>query len=344
MKHILKNIFCLLLALSVFFADSISIAARKKKKKSNGKRAAATSTSSKHSGSSSSKKSTKSKKLKSSSKDKSSGSKAKKNSSKSNESATEQDAEITKKIASSAEASCLKDGLAELLEEDCSYLNDEWVLEKMNQPLLCAYSVKTKGKVKSATEYFVTQKYGVKEVKKDASVSIKDNANASAYYQYLLDGLEEGTLKHTRILDFITEAVLEDSDENNDVISAIENKSVESTKIVMDIVPNDVTNCQKSAKKILQSCNATTAEDVQELIEGSCSEFESALIKQTAYLKNEVLDKAPEIVEVLKQRVQTKSKSTASDDGEEGDATSEKSDNSDDASADATADDSSTKK
>ena len=305
MKRIIKIVFSVVCVLALLFADSVY--AKKKARKKKGIRAAATSLGGGSSSSSSSKKSSGGKKLKSSKKK--SNSKKKKSSSSSDD-VVEEDAEIKKKIASIPEAKCLNDNLQQLLKGDCSFLNEEDVLKGMNQPLLCVYSYKSGSKIKSVTDYFVSNKYGVSEgsVKKDASVTVEDEPKrTSAYYKYILDGLNDKSLKEAKILDFITTEVLDQSSGLDDnTYSAISKKVVDSTKIVIDVLSTNLEACKKASKKIVQTCGALTSSEAQELIDDSCIEYETSLTKQTAKLKNEVFDRAPEILEVLKQRASSK--------------------------------------
>ena len=127
--------------------------------------------------------------------------------------------------------------------------------------------------------------------------------------------MDDGSLKAAKILTSITEEVLENTETSSTEYSAISAKDVESTKIVMNIVSSDITRCKNAAKKILQSCSATTSTEVQNLLESSCSEYEAALIKQGAEFKNEVFDRVDDLLEVLKQRVPASAASAATSDG-----------------------------
>lgn len=219
----------------------------------------------------------------------------------------------------STEEQCIYDALDTLLTGECSFLNDKSLIKELSNPLYCVYSYKSKNKTDSVFNYYLYQNYGIKEANvksSDASVKISDSPKGSAgYYQYILDGLEDGSLRESKILDFITEHVLDSETVSTEEYSAITGKSVESTYIVMNVVKNDIDQCRKAVKKTIQTCGVATNTEIQEKIADSCDEYEGALIKQTSSKKAKVMDSSSKLIEVLKQRYETE------DEGETNDTT-----------------------
>lgn len=217
----------------------------------------------------------------------------------------------------STEEQCIYDALDTLLTGECSFLNDKSLIKELSNPLYCVYSYKSKNKTDSVFNYYLYQNYGIKEANvksSDASVKISDSPKGSTgYYQYILDGLEDGSLRESKILDFITEHVLDNETVSTEEYSAIMGKSVESTYIVMNVVKNDIEQCRKAAKKTIQTCGVATNAEIQEKIADSCDEYESALIKQTSSKKAKVMDSSSKLIEVLKQRYETEDEGETKD-------------------------------
>ncbi len=231
----------------------------------------------------------------------------------------------------STEEQCIYDALDTLLTGECSFLNDKSLIKELSNPLYCVYSYKSKTKTDSVFNYYLYQNYGIKEASvksSDASVKISDSPKGAAgYYQYILDGLEDGSLSESKILDFITEHVLDTETVSTEEYSAIMGKSVESTYIVMNVVKNDIEQCRKATKKTIQTCGVATNTEIQEKIADSCDEYESALIKQTSSKKAKVMDSSSKLIEVLKQRYETEDEgktkdTTTTEDSKDGETTS----------------------
>ena len=208
----------------------------------------------------------------------------------------------------SKEEQCAIDSVSTLLEGDCSFLNEEEIMTKLTQPFLCIYNYKDKSKTDSVYNYFLYQKYGVKDTslkQNEALVNVKDNPKgASEYYAYLIEHLSDNTLVEGKILDFLTEDILDtDTSLTMNQIIAIESKSVETTALPTEIVKSDLEKCKKATKKVIQECGITSNQDVQDKIAESCTEYEGELVKRTSELKAKVLDLKSQLTEVLKQRV-----------------------------------------
>ena len=255
---------------------------------------------------------TKNKSLSSSS---SSSSKKKSNkSSKKSKSSEEKDdakSEQEDKSELSESEKCMVENLETLINGECKFLNDEKILPSLTN-FYCIYNVKDKTKTESVYNYFLYQNYGIKETAlkdNDVSVTIKNPSNGTLkgnrkYYEFLLDGLADNTLKDGRILDFLTEYII-DSNESlfANQTEAVQNISVETTSISMPFSKSDIENCKKATKKAIQTCGIANDSEIQSKIELSCSEYNSALMKDASDKKGKVLDAKTELAKVLLNRV-----------------------------------------
>ena len=315
MRRFFKLVLCFILMISV---SSFSFAKPKKGKKkvrsassASGLVSVKSKSKSLDSSSSSSKKSKKSsKKSKSSKDDDDNGKKGKKDKNKENSSENGDNSTSSEPEVSETEK-CMIENLDTLLDGDCKFLNEEHILSKLTNKFYCIYNVKDKTKTESVYNYNLYQNYGVRESvlkDNDASVTIKNPSNGSLkgsakYYDFLLKGLANNSLSDGRILDFITEEIIEE----NDTLFAgqeatVQNVSVSSTSIAMDYSKSDIENCRKATKKAIQTCGITGNVEMQSKIDSSCNEYNSALMKNAAEKKSKVLDAKVDLAKILLNR------------------------------------------
>ena len=237
----------------------------------------------------------------------SSTSKGKKASSKKS-SSSKQETEESEEPQISQEEQCMIDNIPTLLEGDCKFLNEQELIDGLSDKFYCIYSYKDKNKINSVYNYYLYQKYGIKDTSlkdSDAAITIRNQSKgASKYYEYLISELENGTLSENRVLDFLTEDLIYEGvyfSPNEE--QAITSMLVNETTIPANIMKGDVENCEKSIKSAVKQCAIASNREMQDKIEESCIEYESTLIKQTATIKNKLLDMKSKIAEVLKQRV-----------------------------------------
>ena len=292
MKKIIKLFLCLIIMFS-FFSESIW-ARRKRHRSASGGSGLKSSTAKKNT-------STKKKQKASST------SKGKKSSSKKS-SSSKQETEENEEPQISQEEQCMIDNIPTLLEGDCKFLNEQEILEGLSNKFYCIYNYKDKNKIDSVYNYYLYQKYGIKNTSlkdSDAEITIRNQSKgASKYYEFLINKLEDGTLSENRVLDFLTEDIIYEgiyfSSNEEQAISSI---LVNETTIPANIMKGDVENCEKAIKSTVKQCNINSNKEMQDKIEESCLEYETALIKQTATIKNKLLDMKSKLAEVLKQRV-----------------------------------------
>ena len=300
MKKFFKVILCL--ALILCFSSALFAGPKKKKVKARSASSASGLVSAKaKSSSASKKKSTKSSKKSKSSKE-SSGKKSENDKSSDNE----------EKSEISTTEQCMIDNLEPLLTNECKFLNDDKLLSSLNGKFYCLYNIKDKTKVESVYNYFLTQNYNTKEAylkDGDVSVTIKNPTNgmlkgAGKYYEFILNSLSNKTLKEGRILDFLTEYIM---DANEDLFAgqsaAVQAVSVTSTSLSMNFSKADIENCRKATKKVIQTCAIAGNTDMQNKIELNCSEYNSALMKDAADKKGKVLDASTDLAKILLNRV-----------------------------------------
>lgn len=291
MKKIIKLLFCLIIMLT-FLTEGIW-AQRKRHRSASGSSGLK---------SSAGKKTTSSKKKQKAS----SKSKGKKSSSKKT-SSSKNDKEESEEIEISEEEQCMIDNIPTLLDGDCKFLNEPEIIESLSNKFYCIYNYKDKSKIDSVYNYYLYQKYGIKETSlknNDATVKISDNPRgASKYYEFLISELKNGSLSEGKILNFLTEEIVYEgiyfSPNEERAISSV---SVDETGITSDIMKNDIATCEKAIKSAVKQCGISSNTEMQDKIEESCIEYESALIKQTTTVKNELLDMKAELANVLKQR------------------------------------------
>lgn len=207
----------------------------------------------------------------------------------------------------SAELKCLQQNLSSLLGDKCKFVVDSDITSALEgEDLYCVYNYKDSGKTSSIYNYYLNAYYGVSEtsVKSDTSiVNVKNSSkNALKYYQYLIDEIANGTLKESKILDSVTEKVLENSNVANDVQGVIEKKSVETVPLSMSIVSSDLENCTKATKAILKECGAIGNQTVKKKISESCTAYNAVLLKLAGNKKTEALGFEGEIINALKER------------------------------------------
>lgn len=207
----------------------------------------------------------------------------------------------------SAELKCLQQNLSSLLGDKCKFVVDSDITSALEgEDLYCVYNYKDSGKTLSVYNYYLNAYYGVSEtsVKSDTSiVNVKNSSkNALKYYQYLIDEIANGTLKESKILDSVTEKVLENSNVANDVQGVIEGKSVETVPLSMSIVSSDLENCTKATKAILKECGAIGNQTVKKKISESCTAYNAVLLKLAGNKKTEALGFEGEIINALKER------------------------------------------
>ena len=221
---------------------------------------------------------------------------------------------ITPKKSSSSKSSessalkCLQDKMSEILDGACSFLLDSDIKEALDdENLYCVYNYKTSGKVSSIYSYYLGAYYGITEnaIKSDTSiVNVKNSSkNALKYYEYLIDEINKDTLKESKILDSVMTAVLSKADLDIKVENTIENKSIDTVPISINIVASDIEGCTKLTKAAMTSCGAVGNIDVKNKISESCTAYNAALIKLAGAKKAEVLGYDTEILNALKQRV-----------------------------------------
>lgn len=207
----------------------------------------------------------------------------------------------------SAELKCLQQNLSSLLGNECKFVVDSDITSALEgEDLYCVYNYKDSGKTSSVYNYYLNAYYGVSEtaVKSDTSiVNVKNSSkNALKYYQYLIDEIANGTLKESKILDSVTEKVLENSNVATDVQGVIEGKSVETVPLSMSIVSSDLENCTKATKAILKECGAIGNQTVKKKISESCTAYNAVLLKLAGNKKTEALGLEGEIINALKER------------------------------------------
>lgn len=207
----------------------------------------------------------------------------------------------------SAELKCLQQNLSSLLGDKCKFVVDSDITSALEgEDLYCVYNYKDSSKTSSVYNYYLNAYYGVSEtsVKSDTSiVNVKNSSkNALKYYQYLIDEIANGTLKESKILDSVTEKVLENSNVANDVQGVIEGKSVETVPLSMSIVSSDLENCTKATKAILKECGAIGNQTVKKKISESCTAYNAVLLKLAGNKKTEALGFEGEIINALKER------------------------------------------
>ncbi len=302
MKRFLKIILCFVLLLEF---SSISFAAKKKKQKHSVRSASSAS------GlvSKAKEKSKSSEKKKTSKKTKSSSKKDKKDdkSSKSKDDAKEGDQ--TEEISKTEQ--CMIDNLETLLNGECKFLNEPSILSSLSSKFYCVYNIKDKSKQDSVYNIYLYQNYGIKEnsVKDgDSSVKIKNPLTGSLkgtakYYEYILSALDDGSLKDGKILDFLTEEII---DKNDELLagktSIIESVSIQDTTIAMNLSKKSLESCKKETKKIVQNCGIATNTEMQTKIDSNCTEYDTALMKNAADKKTQVLDSSAKLAKILLNR------------------------------------------
>ena len=223
--------------------------------------------------------------------------------------------ELTENSDVKVELACLNKDIDFLLGKDCKFLLGEEMKKELKDPFFCLYQDKPSGKIESVYDYYFYQNYGVKEssVKQTSTlVKVKNPPKGAAkYYKYILDGIAAKTLKEAKILDFLTEHVLENMDVSAADESAINAKSVETTNLSMNESLSDIEHCKKETKKVIDTCGVRSNQNVRKIIAKSCENYESLLVKQASKLKAEVLDKGQELLDVLKTRTAQKEKDDA---------------------------------
>lgn len=203
---------------------------------------------------------------------------------------------------------CLQEKMPEILDGACSFLLDSDIKEALGDDnLYCVYNYRNVGKISSVYNYYLGAYYGITEtaIKADTSVvNIKNTSkNALKYYAYLIDEVNNGTLKESKILDSVMEAVLSKADLKVDVETTIEKKSIETVPISINIVASDIDGCSKLTKAAMTSCGAVGNAEAKSKITESCTAYNAALIKLAGAKKAEALGYDAEILNALKQRV-----------------------------------------
>ncbi len=229
--------------------------------------------------------------------------------------------ELTENSDVKVELACLNKDIDFLLGKDCKFLLGEEMKKELKDPFFCLYQDKPSGRIESVYDYYFYQNYGVKEssVKQTSTlVKVKNPPKGAAkYYKYILDGIAAKTLKEAKILDFLTEHVLENMDVSAVDESAINAKSVEITALSMNESLFDIEHCKKETKKVIDTCGVRSNQNVRKIIAKSCENYESLLVKQASKLKAEVLDKGQELLDVLKTRTTQKEKDDAENEARE---------------------------
>ncbi|MBD5405812.1 hypothetical protein HDR59_04685 [bacterium] len=212
------------------------------------------------------------------------------------------------KSGESSVLKCLQEKMPEILDGACSFLLDSNIKEALgDENLWCVYNYKDVGKISSIYNYYLGAYYGITQntIKSDTSiVNVKNSSkNALKYYEYLIDEINNGTLKESKILDSVRSAVLDKADLDISVESTIENKSIETVPISINIVASDIEGCTKLTKAAMSSCGAVGNSDAKSKITESCTAYNAALIKLAGAKKAEALGYDTEIINALKQRV-----------------------------------------
>ena len=207
-----------------------------------------------------------------------------------------------------SENTCVNEGIETLLSKECKFLNEKEIIESLGEKFYCIYQTKEKGKAESVYDIFLYQNYGIKESSlKDGEgdIVIKNPGNGKLkgtgkYYEFILKNLADNTLKHGMILDFLTENII-DSNESlfGEQVDIVQEFSVPSVALTVDFTKNEIENCRKATKKVMQSCGISNDSDVQESITSNCSIYSSALTKNTADKKNKVLAFSTELAKIL---------------------------------------------
>lgn len=207
----------------------------------------------------------------------------------------------------SKELKCLQGKLTEIIDGPCNFLVDSDIKDGLGEEdLFCLYNYKDSGKTSSIFNYYLGAYYGITEnaIKADTSiVNIKNSSkNALKYYQYLIDEINYDTLKESKILDNVTDAVLKNADLDTSVQNPIESKNIDSVPISIDIVSSDIEACTKATKSAMTECNAIGDLTVKSKITESCTNYNAILIKLAGAKKAEALGYETEILNALKQR------------------------------------------
>lgn len=209
--------------------------------------------------------------------------------------------------AISEQLACLKSNLSSILEGSCKFVLDDSIKEMLqDHDLYCVYNYKDSGKTKSIANYYLSAYYGISEssVKDNTTiVNVKNSAkNALMYYQYLIDEISNGTLKESKILDNITETILDNADIDYSVSNTISARTVESVPLSINVIASDIENCADKAKEIMRECNAVGKQDVKKAINESCSVYQSVVLKLAGDKKAEALGFENELLTALKER------------------------------------------
>ena len=207
----------------------------------------------------------------------------------------------------SKELKCLQGKITEIIDGPCGFLVDTDIKDNLGEEdLFCLYSYKDSGKTSSIFNYYLGAYYGITEnsIKADTSiVNIRNTSkNALKYYQYLIDEINYDTLKESKILDNVREAVLKNADLDVSVENTIEAKNIDSVPISIDIVSSDIEACTKATKSAMTECNAVGDLTVKSKITESCTNYNAILIKLAGAKKAEALGYETEILKALKQR------------------------------------------
>ncbi len=223
--------------------------------------------------------------------------------------------EVSKDVDNKKDLECLAKKINFLMAKDCKFLGDGEVLSQLKDNFYCVYSYKQSGKINSVADYYFYQTYGVHEssVREEEAIATINNPpkGGAAYYKYLLDNLKTNTLQEAKILDFLTEEILENIPPSAEEESAISAKNVEKTTIPMNETAADIKHCSNSAKAIVKDCGVGSDQDIKKVIAKSCEEYQGLLVKYVSKLKADVLDKQSELLDVLKSRLHQQIKSKA---------------------------------
>ena len=171
---------------------------------------------------------------------------------------------------------------------------------------LCVFQTRASGKAESVWDYYLTQNYGIKEGSVKDGTSVADlrykKKGLYKYYEYLLSEMDRRSLKENKIFTAIAEEILDRNEVPNDATNKIEDKSVDSVSISMDITRADINACNEAVKAISDECGEMSDPEAKKAVESSCISYDAALTKRAGDKRIEAMSREGDLLEVLLQR------------------------------------------
>lgn len=200
-----------------------------------------------------------------------------------------------------------EDGVGEASAGACGFLLPDDIAKTVKpDSFLCVYNTRSSGKADSVYNYYLTQNYGITEnsVKEGSSVvNVRyKKKGLYAYYKFLSDELASGGLKESAIFDQLAEDILERNEIPADQEAAIENKSVESVELSLDITKSAMEACAAAVRDIDAECGEMSSPEAKKAVEASCLAYDSALTKRAGDMRVKALSQDSKLLEALLQR------------------------------------------